>query len=207
MVFSNYAAFRTHVQKLLDGDDVSQSDLSTQTLDNLIAAGELRVYRDLRSSTQDTAFTATVSSNAVSLPTDFLEFKGSPYIAGNRPAIYAPWEAFQDVAQTRSTVAKTPVYYTFQGDTAIFYPAQADGVSISGRYFKRFTDISGGLNALFNRHPDVFVYAALSESALFLGESSRLQAWEQKYMMLVASANEQERRRTSRGSKLQTRLA
>ena len=55
MNFSSYADFRTKTQQGIDGDDISQSDLSVQVLDLIIGAGEQRVYRDLRSSTQDTA--------------------------------------------------------------------------------------------------------------------------------------------------------
>jgi hypothetical protein len=72
---------------------------------------------------------------------------------------------------------------------------------------KRFPDLSTGLNALFTRHPDLFLYASLVESAVFVGESERGPAWELKYTSLVMAANEQERRRVTRGSKLQTRVA
>jgi hypothetical protein len=88
-----------------------------------------------------------------------------------------------------------------------FYPLQADGTVITGTYIKRFADISTGLNALFTRHSDLFLYAALAESAPFLGELTRLPIWEQKYASLAQAVNEEERRRVTRGSKLQTRVA
>ncbi len=206
MQFSDYAAFREAVQTLLDGDDVSQSDLSVATLDLIIGAGEIRVYRDLRSSVQDTALSIAVTNNVAPLPADFLELKGAPYVPGFVVAISAPWETVQNNIQVHVSVRQHAVYYSFEGDSAIFYPA-LDGVTISGRYYKRFSDIRTGLNALFNRHPDVFLYASLAESAPFLGEMARLPIWEQKYQQLAISANEQERRRITRGSKLQTRVA
>lgn len=88
----------------------------------------------------------------------------------------------------------------------VFYPTQPTGVIITGTYYKRFPDISTALNALFTRHPDLFMYAALSESAPFLGEMTRMPVWEKKYTDLVQQVNEFERRRYSRGSKLQTRI-
>ena len=206
MQFSNYADFRTKVQNLLDGDDISQSDLSVAVLDTVIGAGEQRLYRVLRSSTQDTALSVSVTSNVATLPSDFLELRGSPYVATNNPAIYAPWEAIQQKIQTGTQTFNHPVYYSFEGDTLIFYPVQ-DGVTVTGRYYKRFSDISSGLNTLFNRHPDIFLYAALSEACLHFGDSSRLSAYEGKLNSLVAEANEQETRRVSRGSKLTTRIA
>jgi hypothetical protein len=204
--FSTYAAFREAVQTLLDGDDVSQSDLSVATLDLIIGAGEIRVYRDIRSSTQDAALSLTVTSNTATLPADFLELKGAPNVATNRVPMFAPWEQIQNLIQTGARTAGHAVYYGFEGDTMIFYPV-LDGASITGRYYRRFNDISTGTNALFNRHPDIFLYASLAESAPILGETSRLPIWDGKYTQLVQAANEQERRRITRGSKLQTRVA
>jgi hypothetical protein len=205
--FASYAAFRTAVQTLLDGDDISQSDLSVNTLDLIIGAGEIRIYRDLRSSTQDTALSLTITSGVASMPSDFLELKGAPYMATYSAAKYAPWEEVQNNIQIAQSTANRTFLYSFQGDDMIFYPTPIDGTTVTGRYYKRFNDISTALNALFNRHPDIFIYAALAESAPFLGEKERLQVWEQKYTMLVQAANEQERRRITRGSKLQARVA
>jgi hypothetical protein len=207
MLFSNYADFRNKVQVMLDGDDISTSDLSTSVLDLIIGAGEQRIYHDIRSSTQDTAFSQTTTSNAVTLPSDFIEMRGAPYVVGGGIAEYLPWEVIQNQINLENDTNASPYYYSFQGDTMIFYPTIADGTTISGRYYKRFTDISSGLNALFNRHPDVFLYASLAESAPFLGEIERLPVWEQKYTFLVTAANEQERRRNTRGGKLRTRVS
>ncbi len=206
MQFANYAAFREAVQTLLDGDDISQSDLSVATLDLLIGLGEITVYRDIRSSTQDAALSLTVTSNTATLPADFLELKGAPNVAGNLVPEFAPWEAIENLIQTGARTAGHAVYYGFQGDTMIFYPV-LDGAVVSGRYYKRFNDIGTGLNALFNRHPDIFLYASLAESAPFLGELPRLPIWKENYNTKIQAANEQERRRITRGSKLQTRVA
>ena len=209
MQFSNYADFRNKVHVMLDGDDISTSDLSTAVLDLVIGAGEVRIYRDVRSSTQDTALSLSTTNNLAALPSDFLELRGAPYIANKVVATYAPWEAVQNQIQLQSNniTASNPIRYTFQGDNLLFYPAQADGTTVTGRYYKRFNDISTGLNALFTRHPDLFLYAALAESGVFVGETTRTPAWEQKYTLLAQAANEQERRRVTRGSKLSTRVA
>ena len=119
-----------------------------------------------------------------------------------------PWQQLQDRIQlTQATFTQSPYWYSFQSDQMLFYPLQPDGTVVIGTYYKRFADISTGLNALFNRHPDVFLYASLAECAPFLGEMTRLPIWEKKYTDLIEAANEQERRRITRGSKLQTRVA
>lgn len=206
MNFSSYADFRNRVQTLLDGDDISQSDLSTAVLDTLIGTAEERIYRVLRTSTQETALSITATSNSAPLPADFLELKGNPYVAGNYPAIYAPWEAIQQQIQTGSRTDNHPIYFSYEGDNMIFYPTQ-NAVTITGRYFKSFSDIAtGGLNALFVRHPDIFLYGALAEATAMLGDS-RAQMFEAKFASLVRDANELEKRRMKGDGKLTTRIA
>jgi len=205
--FSNYADFRNKVQVMLDGDDISTSDLSVATLDLIIGAGEQRIYRDVRCSAQDTALSLTVSSNAVTLPSDFIELRGAPYVGTFTVAIYAPWEAITNQINIGAETANHPVYYSFQSDKMFFYPTQADGTTITGQYYKRFADISTGLNAFFNRYPDLFLYAALAESGPFLGETTRTPIWDDKYQKIAFGVNETERRRYTRGGKLTTRVA
>lgn len=206
MQFSSYHAFRTAVQQLIDGDDVSQSDLSVEVLDLLIGAGERQLYRQVRSSAMDTTYSQTVTANVMALPTGFLEFRGAPYLSTFKSATYAPYEEVQNLIQIGARQAAHPVRYTFASDTVIFYPVQ-DGITVSGQYYQKFADISTGLNAFFTRHPDLFIYAALAHSAPFLGEMTRLPVWKEMYAELLTAANEEERRRYTRGGKLQTRVA
>ena len=217
MNFSNYAAFRNSVQVMLDGDDISTSDLSVDVLDLIIGAGEQRIYRDVRSSTQDTALSLTVSGNLAVLPTDFLELRGSVWLGTYVTAVYAPLEAVQNQINLQNESRNHPVYYSFKSDEMTFYPTQADGTVLTGQYYRRFQDIRLGFsytfntlpvtNTLFARHPDLFLYASLAESGPFVGEMERTPVWEQKYTTLATAVNEQERRRYTRGSKLATRIA
>lgn len=193
---------------MFDGDDISQSDISVAILDLIIAAGERRIYREVRSSTQVTALTGTTSGNLLALPSDFLELKLGPYVGTFTTATYMPLESINNAIQIGVEKNENhPFFFSFQGDNLIFYPTIPDATAISGQYYKKFADISGGtLNALFTRHPDVFLYAALAESAPFLGEMTRLPIWEGKYVSLAKAANEEETRRVTRGGKLQTRV-
>lgn len=208
MNFSSYADFRTKFQQMFDGDDISQSDISVPVMDLIIGLGERRIYRQLRSSTMDVSLSVSVTGNLAPLPADFLELKQSPYVGLKVQATYAPLEALQNALNLQSGTVDnvSPLRYSFEGDNLVFYPLQADGTVVTGRYYKQFADISTGLNALFIRHPDIFLYAALAESGPFIGDD-RTGAWESKYESLMQAANEEERRRITRGSKLQTRVA
>lgn len=205
MKFANYPAFRTALLTVIDGDDISQSSISVNVLDLIVGAGEQRLYRDVRSSTQDTSFTATIALNVAPLPTDCLELK-SVFLPTWPALTYCPYELIQTLIQKQSQSFHHPKRYSLQGDNLIFWPSQPDGTVVSGQYIKRFPDISTGLNAFFTRWPDLFLYAALAESAPYIGEQSRLPEWKERYLTIAQSVNETERRRGTRGSKLQTRI-
>jgi hypothetical protein len=205
MNFANYAAFRTAVLQIIDGDDISQSSISASILDLIIGAGEQRLYRDVRSTTQDISFAIPVNADGTApLPNDCIELK-SVFFPGFPALTYAPDEVVQTLVQLGGTSGPAK-RYTLEGDNMVFFPSQTSG-TVLGRYIKRLPDISTGLNAFFLRHPDLFMYGALAESAPYIGEQSRLEEWKQRYLTIASSVNETERRRGSRGSKLQTRVA
>jgi len=203
--FANYADFRTKLLIAIDGDDISQSSISAAVLDLIIASGEQRIYKDVRSSTQDAALSLSTTGNVAGLPTDCIELK-NVYSPSFPSLTYAPYEVLQTLIQ-RGNSGSHAVRYTLQGDSMLFYPPVGDGTQILGRYYKRLADISTGLNAFFTRHSDLFFYGSLAESAPYIGEQSRLPLWTQRYLSLAQSVNEYERRRASRGSKLATRVS
>lgn len=204
MNFSTYADFRTKVHQLIDGDDISQSDLSAEVLDLIVDMGEQRLYREVRSSAQDAAFSVAVSSNSVTLPSDLLQLR-SVYFSGNVPVEVVPLERLY--AYQTDTGGGDAVFAAHVGDTLVFWPSQSSGTLI-GRYYKKFSDISAGItsNTLFARHPDLFLYAALSEAAPFISDD-RLQAWEAKYRSVRDFLNNEEKRRVWSAGKVQTRVA
>src|SRR6185437_14499276 len=84
--YSNYQAFRANLLQLIDGDDISTSAISTAVLDLMVMMGEKRIYRDVRSSTQDTTLSLTTTNNSAPLPIDLLELSlSSRPRAGRRP--------------------------------------------------------------------------------------------------------------------------
>lgn len=204
MQFANYPEFRIAVLKMIDGDDVGTS-FSLQTLDLLIALGETRVYQGipgktgLRASSMQAALTGSTASNAVPLPTDCLALEivwfdpDKPLEAVSEGEIRqkAQWNHGGDVRQ-----------YAQAGDTLIFAPDAADAQAIGGRYYKRPADIKTGLHATFNRYPELFMFAALAESAPFLGEDARIPMWEAMFVRWLEGANRTERNRAYEGSRL-----
>jgi hypothetical protein len=84
MQYSTYAAFRTAVLTMIDGDDANTGSFNQTTLDMLIAQGEQAVYYGtfgpqgesvpgLRCAELESPLSAVVASNIAPLPADCLE--------------------------------------------------------------------------------------------------------------------------------------
>jgi len=151
----------------------------------------------------ETDLALTVTGNVAPLPTDCLELK-RVQIAGEYPMDYVAEEGLLRLQKVGGSGSARQ--YTQQGRSLTFFPALTDGAVVAGRYYKQFPDISlGALNAAFNRYPDLWLYAALAESAPFIGEDARLPMWKAQYRGRLNAALSVERNRAHSGSRMTTR--
>lgn len=214
MQFTNYTDFRTAVIRMIDGDDVGSGSLSTQTVDLLISLGDQAVYNGmsgpagemlpgLRCGDMETDLSLTIAGNTATLPTDCLELK-RVQVAGEYPMDYVAEEGMLRLQKVGGSGSARQ--YAQQGRELTFFPELADGATVGGRYYRKFADVSlGALNAAFNRYPDLWLYAALSESAPFIGEDARLSLWKAQYKGRLGAALAVERNRAHSGSRMTVR--
>lgn len=209
MQFANYTELRTAVLRLIDGDDVGTS-FSIDTLDLLIGMGEtLCYYGDeqtpgLRASSMVGPLNVAVASNAAALPADLVELK-EVYFSGSSPLEIVPLDKLRRYLDTGGG---GDVRLAAQdGDNLIFYPA-ASG-TLLGSYYKRHEALKTGTWAdqtTFARYPECFVYAALVQSAPFIGEDSRIPVWDRAWRQAMKGAATAERMRAYGGSPLRQRV-
>lgn len=198
MIFATYQDFRVSVQTLIDGDDLL-SDIAPETLDLIIGMGEVRVYRDLRASTMETALAQVVTANAAPLPANCLAL-GIVWFDPTKPLEIV---SESDLRSRMPAIGGgTPRKCAQAGESIIFSPAAANSATLAGRYYARPADLKTALNSTLARYPELFLYASLCESAPFLGEQERLGIWENTYAKLMSSAMSQENNRVFSGSQL-----
>lgn len=202
MSFPTYVAFRSAVLKLIDGDDVGGS-IAADTLDLLITLGESRVYLGdeatpgLRAASMEAPLSLTVANNLATLPADCLAL--SIVTLDGKPLDYLP----EADALRLIYGGGTPRHYSQQGESLTFYPPAAG--TVAGRYYRRPASLKTALPAVFAKYPECFLFAALAESAPFLGEDARLPMWKQLWTDWMRSADRTERLRASNGSRLTIR--
>lgn len=203
--YTTLSALYVAITRLLDGDDVTASEVSAETLDQLLTVAQQRIYREVRSRWNEQSFSGvTVTSNLAPLPSDFED--ASIVHFGRQALIPVSETVIRDYWSDSSS--GSDLYFARAGNSLTFFPAQANGTVVQGRYFARLpllTDANMGSNLLYQNADDLFIYACLVESAQFFGESPSLPAWEAKFVSIVTSLNESTHRTAYSAGRMQMR--
>jgi hypothetical protein len=192
MAITSYSGLLTELLRLIDGEDITGSEVPAATLSQIVHLGELRIYREARTrfNEKDWPGTAAVASNKVSLPADFIAASVTHF--GKNP--------LEPIAENDllERIANNPGgggdcrFYCNAGPSFSFFPAVADATILQGRYYYKLPDLSVATlptNALFAAAEDLFIYGALSKSAPFFGQDARIPMWESEYMRILDSMN------------------
>lgn len=190
-MITSYSDYLVQVMRLIDGDDVTVSDLATDTLKQIVGLAQRRIYRQVRSRFNERAFASTVTTtdNLAALP---LDFEAVSIIHFGGKALTPVTEEF-----LREYLDSNPTgdacYFASVGSNLQFGPAVADGTIVQGRYFCRFDELSAanfGDNALVAREPDLFIYAAVVEAIPFFpGAANQAQMFMAKYEQIKDAVN------------------
>lgn len=188
MTIASYSELLMELTRLIDGDDVSASSVPTATLTQIISLGERRLYRDIKSRFNEKAWGLTVSSNAVTLPTDFQS--SSVVHFGKKPLEPVSEEFLLELNSCNPTGDAR--YFAQAGNTLIFSPSVANSTALQGRYYYSLPALTAATlpsNALFADSEDLFLYAALTESAPFFEQDKRITLWDAKYTSIRDAIN------------------
>lgn len=193
MALSTYAELKSAVKSWLDRSTDAALDPS-----DFITLAESRLNRSLalRAMETDSALTATIGSRSLGLPADFVEPKAlfltsfgaeerlRPFLAGTEPFVIA---------------AGTPTAWTI-GGASIDLDRPADiAHSFRFRYRQSFAlSDEAPANWLLSNHPDAYLFAALIEANVFLGDSEAAVAWEMRLGQSLAEIAAKEGRSKSR---------
>jgi hypothetical protein len=211
MVFPDYDAFRVAVIQLIEGDEISGSTFSLNSLDLMIGLGESKVYAGdervagLRASTMVMPLSVAYDvSNGYVLPADLLELK-ELYFSGQPPLEIVPLDKLRALIASGAAYSQ-PRYAAQDGDTLVFWPTTTE--TVLGSYYARpeaIKTVDWADATTFARYPEVHIWAALAESAPFLGFDARMPMWETKFRQALVQANQAERMRVYGGSPLRVR--
>jgi len=202
MALDTYVNLKTEIANYLNRSDL------TSYLDTFIDLAEFRHARDLRvreMEAVDTSITTVSGTQSYTLPTGYLEmryvmYQSNPY---QFLAYMTPPDFFR--VYNEGEGSGTPTYYTIVSDKIYLGNMPDAAQTLELGMFKRPTALSdtNTSNDILNNFPDLYLYAALSESSPFLMADERLQVWAGLYKEGVKTANESAQRGRTSSAPLQ----
>jgi len=154
-------------------DYLMRSDL-TAVIPTFIANGESRINKRIRHRLMESADTLTFDVNGVaSLPADFIE-------ARSLSVVNAGMKVFLEHIEPDSAEwlfrhrPSAPKYYTLVADEIVSRPVFTGSGSLN--YYSRVPALSGAAptNWLLEKFPEVYLYGALIEGAVYLRDQGLL---------------------------------
>jgi hypothetical protein len=143
---------------------------------DFVALAEKRITRLLRVGDMETTATVVLTDGIGSLPADYVAFRR--VLALTSPAgvleLISP-----DDAETRfpNETGGQPSHFTIIGTTVKTYPLSAANLRLT--YYASPVPLSDAApsNWLLTKHPDLYLYGALMEGAVFMKDDQELARW------------------------------
>jgi hypothetical protein len=188
---------------------LNRSDL-VDDITAFITLGESVIKRELRRKTVRAQITVTTESTA--LPADCSQLRsiypvsGTPY--RDVPlTIGTPEQVAEMRAMTNGVVSRPGIAAVIDGNLVVA-PAPDQSYTYEITYYQSLVPLSGSVasNVVLAEAPDIYLYAALAESAPFLQHDERIPVWESERDARIASLNEKRQLEEMAGSLKQARL-
>jgi hypothetical protein len=130
----------------------------------------------------DGTFYKLIPEGGAPLPARFLGFKHI-YDDGDRKRPLDQIAAQHLIGMAGANSSGSPIRgYAIDGDAIRFVPPTDGTRFIRGTYYRRFAALSTELNELFRRTPSVYLYGALLEASLYLGDDENMGKWHGAFM-------------------------
>ena len=178
MAISTKAELHTAV-----GNWLNRSDM-TDRIPEFIALAEAGFNRNLRTRDMLVRSTASVTSQYISIPTDFLEMLNIELTSTtpSRRLIYASSDRADDFRSQRNDTTGIPVYYTIEGESIQLTPVPDTSYTLQLNYYKTITSLSSiadsANNQLLASHPDVYLFGTLMQASPYLMDMEKTQIWD-----------------------------
>jgi len=200
MPFSDYTELKAAIANWLDRTDL------TSAIVDYIALAEADLSRVLRVRDMLKRATATLDDRYTDLPDNCAEIQNiqlNEVDSGRdrRLDVMSP-EQLDDWRRVYAYTAGIPEKYAVIGDAIEVAPTPATGYTAEISYYERIPVLSGSntTNWLLTKHPDLYLFGALMQSAPYLRDDERIPVWVGGYDRVLASIRMDEDRAVFSGS-------
>ena len=193
-MITDYASLQTAIEGHLHRSNL------TAMIPDFIAAGEGRIYDEMRVRAMETAYTATTA--AATIPSGYLEFKWLYLDTSPRRKLErrdVEWIVGRDETGQ-------PAYFARNADALVFHPSADATYNLVGCYYKRLAALSdtNTTNWLTTDYPMLILNAAMYEAALYSMDDERMPVWESRYQQAKQRIERADKAEQVSGSRLST---
>ena len=177
MAISTKAELHTAVANWLNRSDL------TDRIPEFIALAEASFNRNLRTRDMLVRSTASITSQYISIPTDFLEMLNIELTSTTPPKrlVYITSDRSDDYREQQNNKTGTPDYYTIEGDAIQLFPTPDATYTVQLNYYQDIPALSGladsGNNWLLLAHPDIYLYATLMQASPYVMDPQSAGQW------------------------------
>ena len=178
MAISTKAELHTAIANWLNRSDL------TDRIPEFIALAEASFNRILRVRDMLVRSTASVTSQYISIPTDFLEMLNIELTSTSPPKrlVYITSDRSDDYREKQNNQTGTPGYYTIEGNSIHLLPTPSTEATVQLNYYQDIPALSGladsDNNWLLLAHPDVYLYGTLMQASPYLMDQEKTQIWD-----------------------------
>ena len=203
MAITNYSELKTAVADFLNRDDL------TETLPTFIAMAEATLNREVRHWRMEQRSTAEIDDQYLTLPTDWVDTvritvqDTVPYVLN-----LASRDQIEEYRLRGADVAGKPVYYSHIAGEIELYPTPDATYDIEMLYKQKIEALSDSntTNWLLTEAPDVYLYAVLIETAIYLRDDERIAAYAALYKSKLDALNASSKKSTVSGTGLKLNI-
>ena len=199
MAITTYAELKTAVANFL-----ARSDL-TDRIPEFISMAEARMGRELETRSQEKRATATLTGGDafVSLPTDLRSIRMVKL--NTTPTEVLEYYTPQKINELYSSGGSgKPRAYTIIGGEIKFAPTPDSGYTAEIVYMEGVPDLSDSntTNTILTRHPDLYLYGALSAASVYLMDDQKTQMYDSLFTRSMEELKREEEKGQHAGSGL-----
>lgn len=203
MAITTYAELQSAVADFLNRDDL------TATIPTFITMAEAAFNRNLKHWKMEQRSTADLDDQYLTLPTDWLEtirinvLDSTPYALN-----ITSRDQLEDMRYDGSNVSGKPTHYAHIAGEIEVYPSPDATYSVELLYRQKIPalSVSNTSNWLLAEAPDLYLYGALLETAIYLRDDERLGSIGSLYQSKLDALNTISRQAVTSGSGLKMKI-
>lgn len=182
MALSNYTEIKAAVEGWLNREGFAE--ITGQTEDFLLLAHK-RIIREVRAPWMEISATQVVSDTTGegSLPADFLDVKSLIYTDDSASKTYGLVRSPRYIVESTQQETTPSKFYEVNNGTVYVGPKPAVADSFVLVYYLEPTAISSTVatNEISNEAPELYLYGAMIEAAIFMKDSSSASVYKQEF--------------------------